>query len=140
MTAIDARELTLSLGDGSEPENFTEIGGLQNVRIALRNNNATHHHAALSHSWQHGLDQTGQQSVSISGQGIFTDSTSEVSLRNQAFANEIGNFQIELGNGDLITGAFFIRNFEHNAAMEDAVRYNISLQSAGEIAFEIAAT
>ena len=135
MTALDARSLTLKIGDGNDPEHFTEIGGLQNHRITLRNDAASYHHAALTHAWQEAHANTQRQQLSISGQGIFTDSASEEILRAQAFSNNHRNFFIGLGNGDSLQGAFTISNYERYAAMEGAINYQLTLQSAGEISF-----
>ncbi len=138
MTAINATALTLLVGNGQTPETFTELGGLRNHRIALRNSPERHHHANLNHAWEESLPQSGRQQITVSGQGIFTDSASEEAIRAQAFSNNIQNFQIVLGNGDIITGAFSILNYERSAAMEGATEYQISLQSAGEVSFNAA--
>ncbi len=138
MTALDARSLTLKIGDGADPENFIELGGLQNHRITLRNNAASYHHANINHAWNENHAQTGRQQLTVTGQGIFTDSASEEALRAQAFSNSLQNFQIALGNGDIINGAFSLRDFERFASMEGAIEYQISLQSAGEISFSAA--
>ena len=138
MTAINATSLTLAIGDGTEPENFNEIGGLRNHRINLRNNPARHHHADITHPWEEAYPNSGRQTLTISGQGIFTDSASEETLRAQAFASNIKNFQVILGNGDIITGAFNILNYERYASMQGATEYQIRLQSAGEITFSAA--
>ncbi|MDG1287533.1 MAG: phage tail tube protein [Rickettsiales bacterium] len=138
MTAINATALTLLVGNGQAPETFTELGGLRNPRIALRNSPERHHHANLSHAWEKSLAGAGRQQLTVSGQGIFTDSPSEESLRAQAFSNSLQNFQIALGNGDTITGSSSILNYERSASMEGATEYQISLQSAGEINFNAA--
>lgn len=135
MTAINATALTLAIGNGGSPESFTEIGGLRQHRINLRNQPEPHHHANSLNAWSETLPNTGQQQLTISGQGIFTNSTAEETLRQQAFANNIKNFQISLGNGDTLTGAFSVLNYERSAGMESATEYQISLQSAGEISF-----
>lgn len=135
MTAVSATDLTLAIGDSGLPENFTEIGGLQNHRITLRNNPARHHHANINNAWEESLPNSGRQVVTISGQGIFTDSAAEESLRAQAFSSSANNFQISLGNGDSITGAFSVISYERYASMEGATEYQISLQSTGEIIF-----
>lgn len=135
MTALDARSLTLKIGDGADPETFTELGGLQNHRITLRNDAANYHHANIAHSWNKSFGQTGRQQMTLSGQGMFTNSATEEALRAQAFSNTTQNFQIELGNGDLIQGTFVISNYERYASMEGAIEYQLSLQSAGEVTF-----
>jgi len=138
MTAINATALTLLVGNGKTPETFSELGGLRNHRIALRNSPERHHHANLNHAWEKSLEGSGRQQITVSGQGIFTDSTSEEALRAQAFSNGIQNFQIVLGNGDTITGNFSILNYERSASMEGAIEYQIGLQSTGEVIFNAA--
>lgn len=135
MMALDARSLTLKIGDGQDPETFTELGGLQNHRITLRNDAASFHHNNITHSWNESLAQTGRQQLTLSGRGIFTDSTSEELLRAQAFGNHVKNYQVILGNGDVLDGGFTIRNFERQADMDGAIEYQLSLESAGKITF-----
>ncbi len=136
MTAINATALTLKISTDNTNQNFVELGGVENYRMQLRNQNANHHHANLEHPWRTANDQTGQQALTITGDGIFTNSASEAYLRNQAFSNKIRNFQIELGNGNTITGVFAITQLAFSAAMEGAIRYQIALQSAGELRYE----
>ena len=138
MTALNATLLTLAIGDNGNPEHFTELGGVQTYRMNLRNNIARHHHANLQHRWQESLDQSGTQVLTLSADGIFSDSASEESLRALAFAGESRNYRISLGNGDTLIGAFTVNQFERNAQMEGAIHYRITLQSAGELTYSAA--
>ena len=135
MAAIDARSLTLKISDGQDPEEFNDIGGLQSIRLTLRNATNNHHHADMANGWNETIAETGLQQLTLQCNGTFTDSETEQQLRAQAFANSRKNYQIELGNGDLATGAFCITNFDRSAEMEGAIHYQFTLQSAGEITY-----
>jgi len=138
MTAIDAKLLTLAIGDGAVSESFTEIGGLRNYRIALRNRPANFHHLSLAHAWEEAMEGSGRQQITLSGEGIFTDTNSEETLREQAFANSAKNYHISLGNGDVLSGAFCVTQYDRSANMDGGIEYQLTLQSAGEVTFTAA--
>ncbi len=135
MTAIDATDFTLMIGDGETPETFQELGGLQRQSLRLENNASPHHGPAELDSWQKQIASSGQQRLTLELQGIFTDSESEEILRTAAFENRVLNCQIIMGNNDQITGGFTISQYQHRATMEGGISYQLNLRNAGSLTY-----
>ena len=134
MTAQKGSDVLLKVGDGGTPEAFATVGGLRGTDFSL-----TRHPIDVTNmssaGFQELLDCGGTQSISISGDGLFTDIASETLIRSYAFSGEIRNYELEFGNGDKISGAFQITNYERSGDVEDEERYAISLLSSGQFIY-----
>lgn len=135
MTAQKGESVVLKVGNGATPtEIFIEIGGLRDISLRL-NNDAIESNNLTSGKYRRLISQSGISSMAISGKGYFTDSTSEETLRGYAFSGTSNNFEISFGNGDKISGAFVIKNYERSGNWASQEDYSIILQSAGGILF-----
>lgn len=135
MTAQKGSLVVIKVGNGGSPtETFTTIGGLRITTLNL--NNQIVNASNLSNApWKKSLSGAGSRSLSISGNGVFTDAASEETLRGYAFANSANNYEIHFGNGDKISGAFQIASYSRTGNVDDEETYAITLESAGEISF-----
>lgn len=124
----------------------TTVGGLRSTSITF-NDEAVDVTNKDSLGIRTLLAGGGTQSVSISGSGVFTDSTSEVAFRTAFYAQgntsdgsaaqtpALKDFQIvvpDLGN---FTGSFMIASMGYAGEYNGEVTYDITLESAGYIAF-----
>ena len=84
-----------------------------------------------SGGWATYLATPGQKSVSMSIEGVFTDSN----LKNAALsASNIMFTDVDVYDGTTtLTGDFIITAFSNTAEMADAVRFSATLQSSGAI-------
>jgi TP901-1 family phage major tail protein len=114
---------------------FKTIGGLRTTRILLSNQliDTTHKESG---AWRECLGSAGISSLTISGAGVFTDSSSECELRQYAFANIVKRYQIIFGNRDVLSGAFQITSYERLGGYNDEETYSLTLESSGIIKFE----
>lgn len=138
MTAIEARKFTLALGNGGDPQVFTEIGGIQSHMMQLVNTIKADISTDKTNAWNYAHSGLGRKRLTVSVEGVFTDSMVEEALRFNAFAHETPDFEIRMGTGDRMRGAFAIVEYQRHAGMEGAVQYRCVLQSAGEISFTAA--
>lgn len=134
MTAQKGSLVLIKVGDGAGSETFTTIGGLRTSRFSI-NNQSVDATNKDSGAWRRLLDGAGIRSVSLSGTGIFTDSTAEETVRSYAFSNTIKNYKFFFANGDSITGAFQITSYERSGNYDGEETYALSLASAGAITF-----
>ncbi|MGE3714352.1 MAG: phage major tail protein, TP901-1 family [Alphaproteobacteria bacterium] len=134
MAAQKGSLLLLKVGDGGEPESFTTIGG-------LRTNSLTHNNQTVdttnkdSGAWRQLLQGAGLRSVSLTGSGVFTDSATEETVRGYAMANEIRNYQMTFGNGDVLEGPFHITAYQRAGSYNNEETYSLTLVSAGTVTF-----
>ena len=101
MTAQKGSLFLLKVGDGGGPETFTTVGGMRTTNFTL-NNQAVDTTNKSSGQWRELLSGAGISSINISGSGVFTDDAAEETVRGYAFNNEIHNYQIAFGNGDVL--------------------------------------
>lgn len=134
MTAQKGSLFLLKVGDGGGSEIFTTVAGLQVTSLTL-NNQAVENNNASSGSWRSFMAGAGIRSINISGSGLFTDDTSEESVRSNAFANSINNYQLSFANGDVLQGPFQIRSYGRAGNNDNPESVSLTLESAGEVSF-----
>ena len=134
MSAFSGALVLIKIGDGEVSESFTTIGGLRVCAMGV-NSQMLNSSTIGSGAWRSALDGAGMRAMSISGNGIFTDSAAEETLRTQAFSNGVKNYRFVFGNGDSVTGAFFVTAYQRSGAYDGEETYSLTLQSAGAISF-----
>lgn len=130
MTRQHAKLVVLKVGNGGSPESFTAIGGMQMTRLHIRRGVVAASHAGDG-GWRPALAASGERQISISGQGEFTDSAAEETLRTHAFSGAVVNYQIDFGVGGKVTVPCVVASFERLAEMRDVLSYRLTLESAG---------
>ena len=134
MTAKKGSMLLLKVSNGSIPESFDTVGGLQALHIKMNSQqlDATN---CDSGQWRQLLEQASIQAISIDGHGIFIDSAAEETIRSAAFSGSIRNYRIYFGSGDYMEGPFYIHAYERSAQYDQVETYVLSLSSAGAIEY-----
>jgi len=119
--------------------NYATVGGLRSTSITLNEESVdvTNKDSAGQRTL---LAGGGVQSVSISGSGIFTDSTTEVLMRTTFAAQSGGSavfksFQIIVPELGTFSGSFQITSLEYAGEYNGEATYSVSLESAGAITF-----
>jgi TP901-1 family phage major tail protein len=77
MVAQDGNDVLLKIGNGASPtEVFTTVGGIRGTRFAFNTRaiDVTH---KLSGDWRELLNGAGVRSLTIQGEGLFTDSSTK---------------------------------------------------------------
>ncbi len=124
----------LKAGDGGGPETFTTVAGLRSTSFTI--NNATVDVTTKdSAGMRELLAGAGIQSMSVSANGVFTDSAAEATLRANAAANSVNNYQIVSGNGNTWEGGFLITSYGRSGDHNNEESFTISLESSGTITF-----
>jgi TP901-1 family phage major tail protein len=135
------RAMLVKIGDGEASEAFAALTSLNSKAFTINNSpidvttpNATTPEGAL---WAETLN--GLKSVAISGDGIFTDSTTELRANTVAMAADpVANFEIVVPDFGTFAGEFRIDSLEYGGETEGGVTYSLSLSSSGEITFTAA--
>ena len=74
-------------------------------------------------------------SLSVSGSGVFTDVTTEETMRATMNSATFKNFQILIPDLGTYTGAFHLTSLEYSGEYNGEVTYSVSLESAGAIIY-----
>jgi len=137
MAAQKGKEVLIKIDNGSGTQ--TTIGGLRSSSITL-NDESVDITNKDSSGYRSLLAGGGVNSISISGSGVFTDSTTEVLMRT-TFAGQTGgsavfkNFQVIVPDLGTFTGSFQITSLEYAGEYNGEATYSVSLESAGAITF-----
>ncbi len=137
MTAQKGSLLLLKVGNGGGSEVFTTVGGLRATRFSLTSQMVDPTNKD-SGAWREILSGAGVKSVSLSGAGVFTDSSAEETVRSLAFSASPRNYQITFGNGDYLTGSFMITSYERAGDYDAEETFSITLESSGQVTFTTA--
>ena len=125
---------------------YTTVGGLRSTSISF-GDEAVDITNVDSLGIRTLLAGAGTQSVSISGSGVFTDSTTEQLVRTTYYAQgntsdgssaqtpAFKNFQVIVPDLGTFTGSMMIASLEYAGEFNGEVTYSISLESAGYITF-----
>ena len=113
---------------------YTTIGGLRSTSISMNDESVD-----VTNKDDGGdrvlLAQAGIRSFSVSGSGVFKDSTAETNLKSALGAASFTNFQIIVPDFGTFTGPFMVASLEYAGEYNGEVTYTTSLESAGSITF-----
>lgn len=134
MAANSGNDFLLKVGDGASTEAFTTLAGMRTTSMTINNalvdittKDSSHNRTILSGG--------GVKSMSISADGVFTDAAVEETLRANATANTLNNYQIEFGNGDTYEGAFLITSYQRAGSNDAEETFSVSLESSGALTY-----
>ena len=85
--------------------------------------------------WRELLDGAGVKRAAVSGQGLFTDATTDASMRQTFFDGTIVNYQIVIPDFGTVAGLFQITDLAFAGQHNAEVTYDVTLESAGELTF-----
>jgi len=135
MAAQRGRLMLIYLGSGGGK---TLIGGLKSTSIKM-NNNVVDVSTKDTEGWRELLEDGSLKFFSIDCQGIFKDSTTDETIRSNAFSNSIDTYTFAFPNGDTIQCDFQISGYQRQGDVEGVETYSYTLESTGEPIFTPAA-
>ena len=131
MAAQQGKELLLKIHDGSD---YQLIGGFQSNEFSI-NGETVNITSKDSAGFKQLLDGAGLRSISTSGNGVFLNDAAFAVAHGHVLAGTHPDCQIVVPGFGTYSGPFAITTLSMTGAREDAVTYNISLESAGPVAF-----
>jgi len=135
MTAQKGKDLLIKIADGS---GYTTVAGLRTRRLSFNAETVDITHAESANRWRELLDGAGVKRASVSGRGLFRDASSDMLIRQTFFEGAIINYQIVIPSFGTVQGPFQIANLEFSGEHNGELTYDMSLESAGELAFTAA--
>ena len=116
---------------------MTTIGGLRSTSITL-NDEAVDITSKDNGQTRTLLPQAGTASLSVSGSGVFTDTTAEQTIRSAWNASTFSTYNIIIPDLGTYAGTFMIASLEYSGEYNGEVTYSITLESSGSISFSAA--
>ena len=137
MTAQAGKDMLLK---SVEPDNSTTtIAGLRTKRLTLNAQSVDITDADSNGRWRELLGGSGQRRASLSASGIFKDQTSDEIMRTRFFNGEIADWQLLIPDFGTLTGLWQISSLEYARTFDGEVTFDIAMESAGALAFEVLA-
>ena len=132
MAAQKGKDLLVKIHDGAS---YVTVAGLRSRRIAFNAETVDITHAESAGRWRELLEGAGVKRASIAGRGLFKDEATDALVRQAFFDGAVKTYQIVIPDFGTITGAFQIVGLEFAGEHNGEVTYELSLESAGALAF-----
>ncbi|QRG04834.1 phage major tail protein, TP901-1 family [Xanthobacter dioxanivorans] len=132
MAAQKGKDLLLKMHDGTS---FATVAGLRSRTLAFNAQSVDVTHADSAGRWRELLDGAGVKRASVSGSGVFKDAASDALVRAAFFSGALSQCQVVIPDFGTVTGPFQITALEIAAEHDREVTFDLTLESAGELAF-----
>lgn len=136
MVAQKGKDLLLKI-DSNGTGSFVTVAGLRSRRIAFNSETVDITDSDSAGRWRELLGGSGVQRASIGGSGIFKDAQSDERMRSCFFTGEIAAWQLSIPSFGVVQGPFQITALEYTGSHDGEVTFEVSLESAGAIAFTV---
>ncbi len=133
MSAQKGKDLLLKAADGAG--GFVAVAGLRARQIAFNAETVDVTHAESAGRWRELLEGAGVRRASISGSGIFKDAASDALVRQVFFDGTIRDWQVVVPDFGTVAGPFQLTSLEYRGDHAAEVTFDLSLESAGALAF-----
>lgn len=134
MAAQNGKDLLVKL-DLTGGGQFTTIAGLRATRISFNAETVDVTSLESQGGWRELLGGAGVRSASVSGSGVFVDSATDDRARQIFFAGTVERFQVIIPDFGIVEGPFQITAIEYAGSYNGEATYELSLASAGALAF-----
>lgn len=118
-------------GDGL----FETVAGLRATRLSFNAEAVDVTSLNSPGGWRELLAGAGVKAASLSGSGVFRDAATDERARAIFFAGEIPAFQVVIPDFGTVEGPFQITSLEFAGSYNGEATYELSLASAGQLAF-----
>ncbi|MCF3642637.1 phage major tail protein, TP901-1 family [Rhizobium sp. TRM95111] len=134
MVAQKGKDLLLKVESGGS---YGTVAGLRTKRLSFNAQLVDVTDAESAGRWRELIGGAGVQRASLSGSGIFKDAASDATVRSAFFGGTILECQIIIPDFGTVSGPFQIAALEYQGAHDGEVRFELSLESAGALAFGV---
>jgi len=134
-----ARDLTLSLGDGGQPETFTPLTGLTARRFSLTAKLVETTDLASPSGWRELASGAGVRGMTVTAQGALRSLAADRALR-AAFAGQSQiSCRVTAPGLGVFAGPFLAEEISYLGDDEGEATWSLTLASAGALSFTPAA-
>jgi TP901-1 family phage major tail protein len=132
MPAEKGSAFLLKVGDGAVTPAYSTVAGLRTTQMSINGDgvNITNKGSA---GWRDLLSGAGVRSVSVSGAGVFTGSTAETRIKNNALAGLIDDYQLAFESGERLQGKFLVARLDYAGDFNGERSYTLALESSGPV-------
>jgi len=132
MAAQKGKEILIKRYNGTT---YDTVGGLRSKSFTLNKETVDITDSDSSSQWRELLAGAGVKSLSVSGSGVFKDSTAEGLVRSDFFADTLSTYQLVVPGLGTFSGTFDIPSIEYSGEYNAEAQFSLTLESAGAITF-----
>ncbi len=133
MAAQAGKDLLVKLDDGTG--NFVTVAGLRTRQLTFNADAVDVTDQDSVGRWRELLAGAGARHATITGTGIFKDAASDALMQQSFFAGLVKSFQFIVPGFGTLQGAFVITALVYKADHAQGVMFDLTVESAGAIAF-----
>jgi TP901-1 family phage major tail protein len=133
--AVQAGKDLLVKVDMTNDRQFETIAGLRATRVSFNAEAVDVTSLDSDGGWRELLVGAGVRSANISGSGVFRDEGTDERARQLFFDGLTPGFQVIIPDFGVVEGPFQVTSLEYAGTLNGEATYELSLQSAGELAF-----
>ncbi len=137
MVAQKGKDLLLKL-DPDGLGSFVSVAGLRSRQILLNAEPVDVTDSESAGRWRELIEGAGARRASVTGSGIFKDAAADETVRQVFFDGSVVDWKIIIPQFGELTGKFQIITLEYSGDHNAEVRFEMSLESAGIIAYSVA--
>ncbi|MBY5932965.1 phage major tail protein, TP901-1 family [Tateyamaria omphalii] len=134
MGAQNGKDLLLKVDMTSDGQ-FETIAGLRATRVSFNAETVDVTSLESQGGWRELLAGAGVRSAAITGAGVFKDEGTDERARQIFFDGETPNFQVIIPDFGIVEGPFQVTSLEYSGSHNGEATYEVSLASAGALAF-----
>lgn len=135
MAAQKGSDMLIKISDDASPAAFTTLAGLRTKTMTINAETVDVTNSDSVNKWRELLAGAGIKSISVSGSGVFKDEATDLTVRSEMFAQAIRDYQIVVPGFGTFEGAFQMSQLQYAGEHNAEVTYDITLESAAEVAF-----
>jgi TP901-1 family phage major tail protein len=132
MTAQKGSAFLLKIGDGAQPPAYQTVAGLRTTQMSI-NGEPVVVTSKDSGGWRELLSGAGSRSVSVSASGIFLASEAEASIRANALAGTVDDYELSFEDGEKLRGRFLVQRLDYAGDFNGERNYTLQLESSGAV-------
>ena len=134
MGAQNGKDLLLKVDMTSDGQ-FETIAGLRATRVSFNAESVDVTSLESQGGWRELLAGAGVRSANITGAGVFKDEGTDERARQIFFDGETPDFQVIIPDFGIVEGPFQVTSLEYSGSHNGEATYEVSLASAGALAF-----
>ncbi|MFN0045808.1 MAG: phage tail tube protein [Sphingorhabdus sp.] len=132
MPAEKGSAFLLKIGDGAPNPVFTTVAGLRTTQLSINGDPIVITNKG-SGAWRELLSGAGVRSVSVSGAGVFTGSSVENRIKNNALSGILDDYQLSFESGERLQGRFLVTRLDYAGDFNGERSYTLALESSGPV-------
>jgi TP901-1 family phage major tail protein len=132
MPAEKGSAFLLKIGDGAATPVFITVAGLRTTQLSI-NGDAIVITNKGSGAWRELLSGAGVRSVSVSGAGVFTGSSAENRIKNNALSGVLDDYQLSFESGERLQGRFLVARLDYAGDFNGERSYTLAPESSGPV-------